>query len=311
MTVTVKTEVKMELFAPKYYKNFQCIADKCQHSCCVGWEIDIDDYTLELYRDIPGEIGETIRGSIGESEESAYFRMCPDGKCPHLDERALCRIIKALGDDALCDICREHPRFYNDVGDHSEVGLGAVCEEAARLILSEEDYATLEYVGEAYGDPGTDAFDPTVLRAELFAILSDATIPYSQRLEMIADKYLAAELPDDSSVGNLLSTLEYLDESHRNLFEDICSTHLPEGETALFCERFFAYLIYRHGGAATDAESFCRAVGFALILERLFRSLIYKHGFTPAESARIISEELEYSEENTENIQLSVDTAAQ
>ena len=81
------------------------------------------------------------------------------------------------------------------------------------MILSEEDYATLEYVGEAYGDPNPDAFDPTVPRAELFAILSDATIPYSQRLEMIADKYLDAELPDDSSVGNLLSTDVFYGES--------------------------------------------------------------------------------------------------
>ena len=27
--------------------------------------------------------------------------------------RRLCRIILNLGEDALCDICREHPRFYN------------------------------------------------------------------------------------------------------------------------------------------------------------------------------------------------------
>lgn len=292
----------MKLFAPKYYKKFQCIADKCQHSCCVGWEIDIDDYTLELYRDIPGEIGETIRGSIGESEESAYFRMCPDGKCPHLDERGLCRIIKALGDDALCDICREHPRFYNYVGGHSEVGLGAVCEAAAELILAEVDYATLEYLGETYGEPDPDAFDPAPLRSELFAILSDCGLTYPERLHKIAEKFALTELPDDSAAGNLLASLEYLDESHRELFADICSTQLPEGDNAIFCERFFAYLVYRHGGAATDAESFRRAVGFALILERLFRSMIYHHGITPIESARIISEELEYSEENTEAI---------
>ena len=25
----------MKLFAPKYYKNFVCIADRCRHSCCI------------------------------------------------------------------------------------------------------------------------------------------------------------------------------------------------------------------------------------------------------------------------------------
>ena len=28
---------------PDYYKEFQCIADQCEHSCCIGWEIDVDD----------------------------------------------------------------------------------------------------------------------------------------------------------------------------------------------------------------------------------------------------------------------------
>ena len=36
----------MKLFAPEYYKQFKCIADKCTHSCCIGWEIDIDEEAL-------------------------------------------------------------------------------------------------------------------------------------------------------------------------------------------------------------------------------------------------------------------------
>ena len=39
----------MKLYAPSYYKKFKCIADKCEHSCCIGWEIDIDEETLEKY----------------------------------------------------------------------------------------------------------------------------------------------------------------------------------------------------------------------------------------------------------------------
>ena len=37
----------MKLFAPKYYTEFSCIADRCRHSCCIGWEIDIDADTAE------------------------------------------------------------------------------------------------------------------------------------------------------------------------------------------------------------------------------------------------------------------------
>ncbi len=37
----------MKLFAPRYYKKFKCSADKCDHSCCVGREIDVDETALK------------------------------------------------------------------------------------------------------------------------------------------------------------------------------------------------------------------------------------------------------------------------
>ena len=40
----------MKLYAPEYYKKFRCIADRCEHSCCNGWEIDIDSATLARYK---------------------------------------------------------------------------------------------------------------------------------------------------------------------------------------------------------------------------------------------------------------------
>ena len=39
----------MKYYLPDYYEEFKCIAQKCKHSCCVGWEIDIDDDTLAYY----------------------------------------------------------------------------------------------------------------------------------------------------------------------------------------------------------------------------------------------------------------------
>ena len=39
----------MKLYAPRYYLQFKCIADACRHSCCVGWEIDVDGETMKKY----------------------------------------------------------------------------------------------------------------------------------------------------------------------------------------------------------------------------------------------------------------------
>ena len=42
----------MKQFIPDYLNSFKCIADKCRHSCCIGWEIDIDKNTLDFYKSI-------------------------------------------------------------------------------------------------------------------------------------------------------------------------------------------------------------------------------------------------------------------
>ena len=46
----------MILRVPSYYKTFQCIADKCEHSCCIGWEIDIDEDSYDYYMGIEGAL---------------------------------------------------------------------------------------------------------------------------------------------------------------------------------------------------------------------------------------------------------------
>ena len=33
---------------PDFYGKFKCTAEKCRHSCCIGWEIDIDKKSEEL-----------------------------------------------------------------------------------------------------------------------------------------------------------------------------------------------------------------------------------------------------------------------
>ena len=36
---------------PDYYDRFACIADRCEETCCAGWQIVIDEDALEKYRE--------------------------------------------------------------------------------------------------------------------------------------------------------------------------------------------------------------------------------------------------------------------
>ena len=289
----------MKLYAPKYYKQFKCIADRCEHSCCVGWEIDVDGDTLEKYKGLKNGYGAVIMDSVSMSE-TPHFKLAVGDRCPHLDERGLCKIITNLGEDYLCHICREHPRFYNYTSV-AEVGIGMSCPEAARLILRSPDFDEIEEIGEVDVEPDGIAFDGRTLRSEIYSILKDTSIDYNTALEDIHRRF-SIDSADDTERLEILDSLEYLDPSHKNLFMKYSSKLLPVGEEE-FLKRFLAYLVYRHCTEALDTEDFAERLGFCLFCEQLFASLICTENASSLRDfirlASIISEEIEYSDDNT------------
>ena len=289
----------MKLYAPQYYQRFVCIADRCEHSCCIGWEIDVDTETLKKYKALKSAYGSVILDSI-EMEDTPHFRLGECDRCPHLDERGLCKIILNVGEDYLCDICREHPRFYNFT-DVAEVGLGMSCPEAARLILSSPDYATFEEIGDVDAEPDDVAFDGRAWRTEVYARLQDDTKSYAERLSSICCDF-SIDVIEDSRYLEILASMEYLNADHKTLFLQYASSRRPDGMDE-YLERFLAYLVYRHCTEAFDADDFCERLAFCLFCERLLAALMVVQSSSSLQDvatlASILSEEIEYSDENT------------
>ena len=183
----------MDTVYPSYYFDFSCIADRCGHSCCRDWEIDIDPAALRRYKKEKGPLGDELRRVIRREDGTAFFELRPDGACPFLTEKGLCRLITEKGEGFLCDICREHPRFYNEPASHTECGLGLACEEAARIILSRAepvrlvtqrpDGTLMPWV------PDADGGDAELLlqREAYFAMLSDRTRDIDARVDAMLD----------------------------------------------------------------------------------------------------------------------------
>lgn len=287
----------MKLYAPKYFTNFHCIADRCNHSCCVGWEIDIDDITMQKYAALGSGYGDNIKASI-EDGDPPHFRLCTGDRCPHLDCRGLCKIITNLGEDHLCDICREHPRFYNYTSRGCFVGLGLSCEEACRIVLSSDSYAEIIEIGHADGEPNECTFDAAAERNYLFGILSDISVPLCEKISRITSEY-SISLPENAE--ELLSSLEYLDPSHLKLFLKFDPNAKATAENEKILTRALAYFIYRHCTSSEDESEFRAALGFSLFCEKLLCSIAGTNTDI-FDSARIISEEIEYSEDNTEAV---------
>ena len=301
---------------PDYYKDFRCIGGSCRHNCCIGWEIDIDEKKLSYYQKTPGPLGKRLRENIS-LKPTPHFVLTPEERCPFLNENNLCDLIIALGDEALCDICREHPRFYNQHTGHIECGLGLCCEQAGRLILGKKEKTILLTDGGAY----TDDTDPILKeRRSIIDILQERDLTISQRIQKALDKLGLVCLPLDSrSYAKELYLLERLDPAWSRLLEEYIASEETDQTVKLAFEKeidaqsvsfeqFAVYLVYRHYATAFDEDDACARSLFALQSTAFFFDLaLFKwHLYQKVtmedlvELARLFSSEIEYSEENTE-----------
>ncbi|MBE7026214.1 MAG: hypothetical protein E7410_01405 [Ruminococcaceae bacterium] len=281
----------MKEIYPNYYKKFKCIADRCEHSCCIGWEIDIDEDTMTLYNSLQGELADKIRANI--DGETPHFVLKEDERCPFLNKSGLCDIICELGEGAICDICYLHPRFCNFYEDFTEMGLGLCCEEAARIILAEEERFSLLLPEAAQNK---EFFKK---RKEAFDILQNRDVTVLERLTELAQKYGFEFDFSNEKLYNLYMSFEKLDKSWEEELEKFKKADgadiLKREDLQIFFEQLACYFIFRH---------FESGVGFALISCWVLGMICSKcDSFEQMlEVARMYSCEIEYSEENAKKV---------
>lgn len=126
----------MKYRKPQYYDAFRCIADRCPDTCCQRWQIGIDEDSLYRYWKVDGAFGNRLKNSI--NWESGTFCQY-DGRCEFLNEKNLCDIYENLGQEYLCDTCRQYPRHVEEFEGVREYSLSLSCPEAARQMLLERE----------------------------------------------------------------------------------------------------------------------------------------------------------------------------
>ena len=331
----------MKLYAPSYYKSFKCVGGDCERSCCIGWEIDIDKKTLEGYRTGKGEVYDRIRATVSTDASGAHFRLVDGERCPHLNPDGLCDIIIALGEGALCHICREHPRYYNPLSCSVEVGVGLACPEAARLILSDCDFSICE-AGGAIPEgiyPIEDAEVPEWIYGELFAYISgmlrggesvektlsalihlglwaDDAQCYSYHSVSPADSF--AILPLDTLIGDYISIIEESFPSLEALDDRLiprilaATENIANSPDALFRSlsgdgrldffRLLFYFTHRYLAPAMYDARWAERLLLSATLSLSLYFLSFSEGTPLVDTAVDFSASIEYSSENIERL---------
>lgn len=235
----------MVLRVPSYYKDFHCIAEHCKDSCCIGWEIDIDEETFSYYKSIGGTFGERLRAHM-ETEDCNSFTLRENGWCPFLNQKKLCDICIELGEEALCEVCTEFPRFTMEYENVREKVLCLSCEEVGRLIFSSDEKIAWEEHEVAdeydYAWEEEDAEIPAEaleqVRAQAVAILQNRSKPIAERA---AEYLLYCQQMQQELYGCIPSVWQKVLEERKESAKKLLHSQTAEAAYRDFRSRMDAY----------------------------------------------------------------------
>ena len=310
----------MKLYKSASYDHFHCLAGACPDTCCQEWDIQVDPETAVYYDSMPGPMGETIRASLHDEEGETILSLT-GGHCPMQGSDGLCLLQSQLGEQALCQVCREFPRIHHDYGNFMELNLELSCPEAARLLLQTPDILLPpeEVLGGTEPDYDEDAMAVLLsARKEVLQLLLDPSFSTGEALTLVffygihSQGLLDGEdvKPFDISAsletalemqtaGNLQEICEFflrmeiLTSEWAQLLKAACPAPLSP-----YCRNLAAYLINRYWlQTVSDYDLYCR-VKFILISCILVSSL-------PGDfiwNAHLFSKEIENDIDNVDAI---------
>lgn len=303
----------MILTFPTFYRDFKCIANRCTDSCCIGWEIDIDSAAYDKYRLMP----ESFQKNIAVCDGVAHFVLTQDERCPFLQKDGLCKIILEHSEDMLCDICREHPRFYEWYGEYKDAGVGLCCEEAVRLLF--EGDGVLEYESveteEATDDdtPEEVCEEMFALRQRLFSVINRRDLPFTERVKKCFGetgvKDVGTQSGTDAFYGECVVIMKemspfdelwdgYTEALEALAFDDIKKRFSKiSSKEQMRYEKSLSYFVFRYFIKACFDGDISAHFKFAVMMT-VFEILIDCVNWDLPFNTRYLSKQVEYSEEN-------------
>lgn len=210
----------MRYTKPHFYDTFECLADRCPDTCCAGWQIVIDEDSLDKYEQVEGPFGNRLANSI-DWEEGTFLQYERERRCAFLNEQNFCDIYTELAPDALCDTCRMYPRHVEMYDGLRESSLSLSCPEAARIMLTcQEPMEIISWETEEEEDSfEEDEMDFLLFtrledaREVMFQILRERRLDIRQRImmvELLAEKMQqCVDEGRDYEIDDVIAEAEY------------------------------------------------------------------------------------------------------
>lgn len=178
----------MEYVYPDYYRKFACTADRCEDTCCAGWQIMIDEKSLKRYREADTDFKPILHAGINWKEHA--FIQKEEDRCYFLNDHNLCDLYTHLGHDSFCKTCRMYPRHIEEFENLREVTLSLSCPEVVQILLQHPEPVTF-YRKKTAKEECYENFDYYLFsvleetREVYYQILQDRSLSISERFLLV------------------------------------------------------------------------------------------------------------------------------
>ena len=290
---------------PTFFPDFHCKAGACRHTCCQTWEIDIDEATKEYYQTLKSPLCQEIQRWMGTSEDgSTCFTLNEKGYCHFLNKAGLCRLVLELGENALCDICREHPRFYKYLDGAELSGTGLCCERTVEQIAGH-----LPLTFDLQDPEAAEQEDMTVtfsqLMDELLLVLSDEECHFTLDLSMKAVSAMLRAMEGTEPIDAAWTSGIAWMQAHIEELVNEAKAHPPKVSVG-FWDAIYQYIIYRQLDLAAPEDWDQPAVPVSVLARFAEEStlFIYLEAVRTEDPFRAVSrwsEQIEYDTDNWRN----------
>ena len=231
---------------PDYYQDFECIADKCEDTCCAGWQIVIDKETLKKYTKIKGGFKKEIFKNVNWLQGT--FKQDKNKRCAFLNDKNLCDLYLSQGEEGFCKTCREYPRHTEEFEGVREITLSISCPEVARILMNRME--PVQFISEEKeGDEEFEDFDPFLYsiledaRKEMITILQNRDLTIADRILLVLG--MAHDMQGRMNRQEMFSCSEVIDkyttDKALQFVRDYQNKAAYKGE-----DMSFAHLMFKH-----------------------------------------------------------------
>lgn len=179
-----------------FLKDFQCLGDKCEDTCCKGWGMQLTQETVDKYKAEAPELLDAV--TTGEAEH--IMKRDPETDYCIKFDKGWCGVHATRGTNFLGDACHFFPRVSRQLGERNLMTASLSCPEVVRLALLKEN-------GFAPDETETERL-PFSLRDYLPESMDEAQAYDTHRafLEAVAEEGLSPE----RAIGRLRTLAESL-----------------------------------------------------------------------------------------------------